>query len=160
MNQKSTIEFPHPSQSSTKAQDPVDELKGRTVVGPSTSIRGEISGQGAVTVHGQVEGRIELMNHNVTVGKKGRVKADILAKIISIEGHVRGNLYGEDKIIIRETGNVRGDIMAPRVNLEDGSKFKGKIEMDSSTPRRPPWLRQTARRAASPVRVKESEKPS
>ncbi len=137
MKQQSTIEFPHSSDSSTPSQDPIEELKDRTVIGPSISIQGEISGQGTITVHGQVEGRIDVKDHTVTVGKKGRVKANIVGKMISIEGQVRGNLYGADKIIIRETGNVRGDIVAPRVNLENGSKFKGKIEMDSTASTEP-----------------------
>ncbi len=81
-------------------------------------------------IHGRVEGKINFKQHNVTVGKNGRVKADIVGKIISIEGEVEGNVYGEDKIIIRRSGTIRGNITAPRVNLEDGSKFKGSIDMD------------------------------
>ena len=140
MRNVGTTEFPHSLDSSVPAQDPIEELKDRTVIGPSMSIQGEVSGQGAITVHGQVKGRIDLRNHTVMVGKNGRVKANIVGKMISIEGQVRGNLYG-DKIIIRETGNVRGDIIAPRVNLEDGSKFKGRMEMDSTASTEPSWMR-------------------
>lgn len=116
---------------SMSTEDPVGQLKDRAMIGPSIFVRGNISGEEDLLIHGRVEGKIELKQHNVTVGKNGRVKADIVGKIISIEGEVQGNIYGEDKIIIRRSGSIRGNITAPRVNLEDGSKFKGSIDMDS-----------------------------
>lgn len=155
MKRQSTTEFPRSLDSSVLAQDSIEELKDRTVIGPSMSIQGEVSGKGAITVHGQVKGRIDLRNHTVTVGKNGRVKANIVGKMISIEGQVRGNLYGADKIIIRETGNVRGDIVAPRVNLEDGSKFKGRMEVDSTASAEPSWMRDASPQPLSQLRAKE-----
>ncbi len=53
----------------------------------------------------------------------------ICGKTISVEGEVQGNLVGLEKVIIRQSGNVQGNIRAPRVNLEDGSRFKGSIDM-------------------------------
>ncbi len=110
---------------------PVEQLRERAIIGSSISIKGEISGEEDLVVQGQVEGRIELRQHNVTVGKNGRVKADIWGKIISVEGEVFGNIFGEEKIVIRSSGALHGNITAPRVTLEDGSKFKGSIDMDS-----------------------------
>ena len=120
-------------QSSTLAStpDPGSSNKEQVIIGPFTLIRGEISGKENLTIHGRVEGKIDLKQHNVTVGKNGRVKADIVGKIISIEGEVEGDVYGEDKIIIRRSGAIHGNITSPRVNLEDSSKFKGSINMDS-----------------------------
>lgn len=117
---------------SLPARNPVEQLKERAVIGASIFIRGDISGDEDLLIQGRVEGKIDLKQHNVTVGKNGRVKADIFGTIISVEGEVQGNLYGEDKIVLRQTGSVRGNIVAPRVNLEDGSKFKGSIDMDAN----------------------------
>ncbi|MFB3905870.1 MAG: polymer-forming cytoskeletal protein [Acidobacteriota bacterium] len=110
---------------------PVEQLRERAIIGSSVLIKGDISGEEDLVVQGQVEGRIELRQHNVTVGKNGRVKADIWGKIISVEGEVHGNIFGEEKIVIRSSGVLHGNITAPRVTLEDGSKFKGSIDMDS-----------------------------
>lgn len=115
----------------TPSRDPIEQLRERAMIGPSIFLRGDITGDEDLVIQGRVEGKVELKQHNVTVGKSGRVKADILGKIISIEGEVEGNLLAEDKIIIRQSGKVRGNITAPRVNLEDGAKFKGSIDMDS-----------------------------
>jgi cytoskeletal protein CcmA (bactofilin family) len=116
---------------------PVEQLRERAIIGSSVLIKGEISGEEDLVVQGQVEGRIELRQHNVTVGKNGRVKADIWGKIISVEGEVFGNIYGEEKIVIRSSGVLHGNITAPRVTLEDGSKFKGSIDMDSRQAEKP-----------------------
>ena len=101
----------------------------RPVIGPTIYIKGDLSGQEDLIIEGRVEGTIELRQHNVTVGKKGKVKADIYGKTITIEGEVQGNLYGEEQLVLRQTSTVRGNITAPRVSLEDGSNFKGSIDM-------------------------------
>jgi len=98
-------------------------------LGPSLVIRGTLSGQEDLLIEGQVEGEISLRKHSVTVGPKGRVKADIFSKSICVEGEVQGNLFGEDQVTIRRSGKVKGNVTSPRVTLEDGSKFKGAIDM-------------------------------
>ncbi len=115
------------------AANPVDKLKERATIGSTIRVKGDLSGEEDLTVQGRVQGKIELRNNNVTIGEKGQVKADVYAKIISVEGDVEGNLFGEEKIIIRKSGRVKGNLVAPRVSLEEGSNFKGSIDMDSST---------------------------
>ncbi len=112
-------------------KSPIEQLKEKADVGPSIKIKGELTGEEDLMIQGRVEGRIELKKNNVTVGKKGSVQADIYGKIISVEGEVEGDLFGEEKIIVRESGKVRGNMTAPRVNLADGAKFKGTIDMES-----------------------------
>jgi cytoskeletal protein CcmA (bactofilin family) len=99
------------------------------MIGPTIFIRGDLTGEEDLLIEGRVEGKIELRNHSVTVGKNGRIKADIYAKAITIEGSIEGNLYGEEQLIVRQSGTVRGNIVSPRVALEDGSNFKGSIDM-------------------------------
>ncbi len=108
-------------------------LKERATIGASILIQGDLTGEEDLLIQGRVEGRIELRKYNLTVGDKGRVKADINARIISVEGEVEGNLFAEEKIIVRKSGKVKGNLVAPRVGLEDGSTFKGSIDMDSSS---------------------------
>jgi cytoskeletal protein CcmA (bactofilin family) len=81
-------------------------------------------------VQGKVEGTIDLGAHQVTVGPSGTVTADIHAKVVNIDGEVSGDLTGAEKVVISKSGKVRGNIVAPRVTLEDGAIFKGSIDMD------------------------------
>ncbi len=104
-------------------------IREHAVIGPTISIKGDLTGEEDLLIEGRVDGKIELKRHCVTVGKNGRIKADIYGRIITVEGTVEGNLYGEEQMIVRQSGTVHGNIVAPRVALEDGSNFKGSIDM-------------------------------
>jgi cytoskeletal protein CcmA (bactofilin family) len=103
------------------------------LIGPKVSIRGEVSGQESLRIQGRVEGKVSLKGQDVTVGKSGKVQADIHARGIRVEGEVVGDLYGEQEIVIEASGQVTGNLVAPRVNLENGSRFKGSIDMETAT---------------------------
>src|SRR3989449_11308670 len=98
-------------------------------IGKSIVINGELSGSEDLTIEGQVEGKIELRDHVLTVGSNGRIKAQVSAKAIVVLGHVTGNLTATERVDIRENGSVEGDIVAPRVAIADGSHFRGSIDM-------------------------------
>ncbi len=104
------------------------------VIGPGIYINGDISGDENLLVEGRVDGKIRLASNHVEIGQSGKVKADITAKVIKIAGQVRGDLNGSEKVVISRTGNVHGNIVAPRMTLEDGAIFKGSIDMDPSEP--------------------------
>ena len=116
--------FPPLKKSETTTEAP------KTIIGPGVKVTGEISGKEELTVHGQFEGIIDLRKSQVIVSKTGNIKADVYGKIITIEGEVQGNLFGEEKIVLQPSGVVRGNMTAPRVNVEDGARFKGNIDME------------------------------
>lgn len=99
-------------------------------IGASICFKGELSGEEDFVIQGQVEGTINLSKNNLTIGRNGRIHANITANTIIVEGELRGDLFGNENVIIRKTGNVLGNIVSPRVTLEDGAKFKGSIEME------------------------------
>lgn len=99
-------------------------------IGASIRIRGDVTGDENLVIQGHVEGTIKVQGHNVTISKTGKVKANIEANQIIVEGELQGDMFGDEKVIIRETGKVHGNIVAPRVSLEDGALFKGSIEME------------------------------
>jgi len=108
---------------------------GRTaVIGSKIKINGDISGDEDLVIEGTVEGKIDLGANRVDVGPAGQVHADIMANIVKIDGEVRGDIVGKEKVIIARSGNVQGNIVAPRMTLEDGAKFKGSIDMNPSEP--------------------------
>ena len=113
---------------------PVSSPKERALIGSTLLIKGDLSGDEDLLIEGRVEGTIELTKHIVTIGKNGHVKADVYGKVITIEGEVHGNLFGEDQLVLRQSSTVRGNIVAPRVILEDGADFKGSIDMSPEAP--------------------------
>jgi len=104
------------------------------VIGPGIHINGDISGDENLLIEGRVDGKVNLEAHQVDIGHSGRVNADITAKVIRIAGEVRGDIKGTEKVVISKTGNVHGNIVAPRMTLEDGAIFKGSIDMDPGEP--------------------------
>lgn len=102
-------------------------------IGPSIAISGDVTGDEDLLVEGRVQGTIKLREHNVTIGQKGSVNADIDANVIVVEGESRGDLHAHERIIVKASGSVVGNVTAPRVVIEDGAKFKGSIDMDVSS---------------------------
>ena len=103
------------------------------MIGPSITIKGEVTGEEDLLIHGRVEGTINLSGNQVSVGESGQVCADIHAKVVKIDGKVTGDITGIEKVVISKSGNVHGNIVAPRVTLEDGAIFKGSIDMDPAS---------------------------
>jgi len=100
------------------------------VIGASIHIDGDVRGEEDLVIQGEVSGTVKLINNNLTVGRDGKVNADVHAQTVFVDGHVEGDLVGSERVCIRETAQVRGNITSPRVSLEDGARFKGSIEMD------------------------------
>jgi cytoskeletal protein CcmA (bactofilin family) len=86
-----------------------------------------------LTIEGQVEGKIELKDHVLTIGPNGKIKAQVFAKALIVLGEVNGNVTATDKVEIRDGGSVDGDIIAPRVAIADGAHFRGSVDMQRRT---------------------------
>jgi cytoskeletal protein CcmA (bactofilin family) len=101
-----------------------------------------LTGKGELTVEGEITGSIRLVESRVAVGPNGRVKANIEARDVAVRGQVEGNLRGRERVLLGSTGNVIGDIDAARVVIEDGARFKGRVEIgrapDARTEREAP----------------------
>ncbi len=78
-------------------------------------------------IHGRVEGEINLKKEHVTLSSSGSVVGDVYGRIVTVEGKVEGHIFGYEKIILRESGRVRGDMTAPAIVVEEGAKFDGNV---------------------------------
>lgn len=104
------------------------------------SVKGELSGNEDVVVAGQFEGNINLPSQSLTITQSGKVRADVCANVIEIQGELVGDVEGMDKVLITPTGRMQGNIKSPRVILDDGAQFKGSIDMEPApapAPRQP-----------------------
>ena len=104
---------------------------GQAIIGPSIRVKGNLQGKEDLLIQGTVEGKVELQQNQVTVGPQGKVKADIMGRVIVVQGSVEGNLFGSEQVLLSSSSSVRGNITAPRVSLDDGANFKGAIDMSS-----------------------------
>ncbi len=132
-NDQTPSRHPQPAPAASGKQQTAPRSGGSAVIGPSITVKGDVSGDEDLVIQGRVEGTVSLAQHNVTIGPTGKVTADIRGKMVIVEGEVHGDLKAQEQIVLRHTAKVEGSISAPRVALEDGAVFRGGIEMDSAS---------------------------
>ena len=100
-----------------------------SVIGPTLKFKGELSANEDLIIEGEISGTIAHQDKNLTVGKEGRVKADINARTVEIYGRVEGDIHGEDVVKLAKSADVKGNIYCARIIMEDGAQFSGSIGM-------------------------------
>lgn len=98
-------------------------------IGKSVVIKGELSGSEDLVIEGTVEGKVALGEHVLTVGTHGKIKAEVFAKIVIVRGEVVGNVTASEKLDIRDSGSVEGDIVSPVVAIAEGAHLRGSVDM-------------------------------
>ena len=101
-------------------------------LGKSVVIKGELSGSEDLILYGHMEGSISLPDHTLTIGPHADIKAGISAKAVVVMGAVTGNVTAGEKVDIRATGSVTGDIVSPRLAIAEGGSLRGRVQMPQS----------------------------
>jgi len=102
-------------------------------IGISVSIKGELKASEDVTVDGQVEGRIDLPEHTLTIGPNATVVADISAKVVVVFGSVVGTVIARERADIRKTASVDGALTCGRLSVQEGATINGTVETQKRT---------------------------
>ncbi|MCZ6854672.1 MAG: polymer-forming cytoskeletal protein [Gammaproteobacteria bacterium] len=127
--------------------------KTSAVIGTKIQIKGNIIGDENLIIEGKVDGTVEVRSKDLTIGPSGQVTANVTARVVKIDGTVKGDITGLEKVTISKTGKVQGNFVAPRVTLEDGAKFKGSIDMDPDEASTLESARTTLKSASKPKSV-------
>ncbi len=116
-----------PSLAALQPQAPVERIN--SVLGSGISWKGSLSGSGGLRIEGAFDGDIALRGM-VVVGESGRVTCEQLrANTVIIAGMVKGNITAE-KVEIRSTGRVWGDVVTATFATEEGAFLRGQIRME------------------------------
>jgi len=132
---------------------------GAASIGSSIQIKGELQGDEDLTIDGRVEGKIDLRDHNLTIGPNGKIKADLFARHIVIAGDVSGNAHAAERVEIAPSGRLTGDIVSPRITIADGAHFKGSVDMEQKAAAHKPATRDEARGGLGVVPARDDAKP-
>ena len=127
-----------------------------TIIGPGTTVTGEIKSKGTVRIEGHVSGRIHC-DDTIVIQDSGKVKADLVAGEVIIHGQVEGNVFAHDRIEVAASGKLVGDITAPRVSIAEGVIFEGKCTMKPQGQAKPPG--QTEKPLAQTEKPPAQDKP-
>lgn len=107
-------------------------------IGKSLHIKGELSGSEDLSIEGTVVGKIMLNGYTVTIAQTGQVTAEIQAKTVIVGGEMRGDITADGRVEVAASGNMFGDVRAPRVVLADGAHFNGTVDMEATSARSAP----------------------
>jgi cytoskeletal protein CcmA (bactofilin family) len=124
--------------------------KNVSVIGPTLVFKGELSADEDLVIEGHIEGTIAHHKKHLTIGRQGRVKADIHASSVIVEGQLVGDIHSEGIVSLANGADVKGDVYCGRIVMEDGARFKGKIDMGE-----PPKVEVPK----EPIETKEAVKP-
>jgi len=100
-----------------------------TFIGKSVVIKGEVSCDGDLYIDGQVEGTIDPKGNRLTIGPNGRVKANVNAGIVVVEGKLEGNIQASERVDLKQSAIVVGDIVTQRISIEEGAHIKGSVDI-------------------------------
>jgi len=107
----------------------VEAAGGRTIV-----ITGELQASEDLTIDGQVEGKVDLLQHRLTVGPEATLRAEVFARSVIVLGTVKGDVTAIEKVDLRPSAFLQGNIVAPRVEIAEGARFNGRIDMPKPKP--------------------------
>ena len=99
-----------------------------TVIGPETRISGEVRGEEDLIVRGRIDGRVQL-TQTLTVEKGATVQADVDVRHLVVSGTVVGTIVASESVKLTSTARVVGDLASPRVMMEAGAAYRGRVDM-------------------------------
>jgi len=97
--------------------------------GQSLMINGELQAGEDLVFYGQVEGKIDLQRHSLTVGAGARIHAEIVAKVVIIFGSVEGQVTALERVDLQAGGVMDGQLTTPKLAVAEGAVLKGTVEM-------------------------------
>jgi cytoskeletal protein CcmA (bactofilin family) len=98
-------------------------------LGKSVMIKGEVSASEDLTLFGQMDGRVTLTDHTLTIGPDADIRAEISASVVVVMGSVSGNVSASQRVEIRATGSVEGDVASGDLVIHEGGRLQGTVAM-------------------------------
>jgi cytoskeletal protein CcmA (bactofilin family) len=105
-----------------------DDFSINTIIGPGTSVRGDIESGGFTRVDGSIQGNVNARGR-VVIGERARMKSHVTGTVVTVGGVVYGNILASEQIIILSTGLVLGDIITRRIQADEGCLIHGRVKV-------------------------------
>jgi len=99
-----------------------------TIIGPGTSVSGDIESGGFTRVDGNILGDIRAKGR-VVIGERARMKSNVSGTSVTVGGVVFGNVLASERLIVLATGLVMGDIITRRIQADEGCLIHGKVRV-------------------------------
>ena len=100
-------------------------------IGQTIVVKGQLLAAEDIYIAGRVEGDIQLQEHVLTVHPTADLVAGVAAKAVVIQGAVRGDIVAGQSIALQNSASVTGRLTAPKIAINDGADFNGRVETGS-----------------------------
>ena len=107
-----------------------------TRIGKSVVIKGELSCGEDLYIDGQVEGTIDPKGNCLTIGPSGSVRASVSARAVIVQGKLEGNIRASDRVDLKQSAIVVGDITTQRISIDEGAHLKGSVNIQKEAPKK------------------------
>jgi len=99
-----------------------------TIIGPGTSVSGNIESAGFTRVDGNVQGDVKAKGR-VIIGERARMKSNISATTVTVGGVVFGNVLASERLTVLATGLIMGDVITRRIQADEGCLIHGRVRV-------------------------------
>jgi len=96
-----------------------------SVIGRNSHFEGSFAVKGAIRIDGKFEGDVLIVD-KVFIGPKGKVKTNVQASSVVVEGILIGNINATNRVLLLPTSKILGDIQTPELIIQNGSILKGR----------------------------------
>jgi cytoskeletal protein CcmA (bactofilin family) len=103
----------------------------KSIIDSEVVITGTVKTPGNIQIDGKLEGDLDC-GGDAAIGKSAQIKGNMNVSSISVAGSINGNISAKDRIEMKATARVNGDIKSKRLAVEDGVTFVGKSEVNPS----------------------------
>ncbi len=122
---------PMPERTIDSSSSQMASSQGTAYLDRGTKIAGKLHFEGPARIDGEVDG--ELHGKSLTIGESATVTAQIVADSVIVCGKVKGEISASQRIEIRATARVNGNITAPKLIIHEGAIFDGQCAMESNS---------------------------
>lgn len=125
------------SQKKITPQKEITSQKETTYFGKNLKIKGRVSGNGNIIILGALDGEFNLKGR-VKIAQPAKIKGEVKADVISVNGNVRGSLVAHERVHLDKTARIEGQINTPSLSITEGASFDGEITMSGRSPQASP----------------------
>jgi cytoskeletal protein CcmA (bactofilin family) len=105
-----------------------------TRISKSIVIKGELSCSEDLYIDGQLEGTIDPKGNRLSIGPNARVKANVSARAVIVQGKLEGTIHASERVDLKQSAVVVGDITTQRISIEEGAHLKGSVNLQRKAP--------------------------
>lgn len=101
-------------------------------IGASIQIKGDVTAEEDLIIAGRVDGTLRVAGHVLSIEPGSQIAADIAARGVIIAGHVLGTVTADERIELRQSADVDGQLSTPKLTMLEGAGLHGRVQMPAT----------------------------